>query len=171
MGDLEEKNKERVRAILATDEPYARGSSRERHYQPVSQVAEGDKVVTIVEVTLKHTGPLSAIAPAGEEVHSYQVFIHRLDDGKITGVWSYGDLHRGSPTGWMIPGLLKNALPLVKRALAITEATRGPNHVSTLIRLGDLAATYRDLGRPADALPLEERSGRVYQEPRPSPWD
>jgi ketosteroid isomerase-like protein len=47
---------------------------------------------TTVEVTLKHTGPFAGIAPTGKEVHSHQVFIHRLEDGKITDVWSYGDL-------------------------------------------------------------------------------
>jgi len=139
MGDLEEKNKERVRAMLeavdaslatgsyqATDEFYAadyvthshprshyqgnqprsedghearyrqldeaRASFGERHHQPVFQVAEGDVVVTTVEVTLKHTGPFAGIAPTGKEVHSHQVFIHRLKNGKITDVWSYGDL-------------------------------------------------------------------------------
>jgi predicted ester cyclase len=142
MGDLEEKNKQRVRAMLeavdaslatgnyqATDEFYAadcvthshprshyqgdqpasggsggghearyrqldeaRAAFGERHHQPVSQVAEGDMVVTTVEVTLKHTGPFAGIAPTGKEVHSHQVFIHRLKDEKITDVWSYGDL-------------------------------------------------------------------------------
>jgi len=139
MGDLEEKNKERVRAMLEavdaslgtgsyqeTDEFYAadcvthshprsyyqgdrprsgdghearyrqldeaRASFGERRHQPVFQVAEGDVVVTTVEVTLKHTGPFAGIAPTGKEVHSHQVFIHRLEDGKITDVWSYGDL-------------------------------------------------------------------------------
>ena len=53
--------------------------------------AEGDMVVTTVEVTLKHTGPFAGIAPTGKEVHSHQVFIHRLEDGKITDAWSYGD--------------------------------------------------------------------------------
>ncbi len=115
MGDLEEKNKERVRAMLeavdvslgagryqATDEFYAadcvthshprshyqgerprsggghdaryrqldeaRASFGKRRHQPVFQVAEGDVVVTTVEVTLKHTGPFAGIAPTGKEV-------------------------------------------------------------------------------------------------------
>jgi predicted ester cyclase len=139
MGGLEEKNKERVRAMLeavdaslatgsyhATDEFYAadcvthshprshyqgdrprsggghearhrqldeaRASFGERRHQPVFQVGEGDVVVTTVEVTLKHTGPFAGIAATGKEIHSHQVFIHRLEDGKITDVWSYGDL-------------------------------------------------------------------------------
>lgn len=139
MGDLEEQNKERVRAMLeavdaslgtgsyqATDEFYAadyvthshprshyqgdrpraegshearhrqlneaRASFGERRHQPVFQIAEGDMVVTTVEVTLKHTGSFAGIAPTGKEVHTHQVFIHRLEDGKITDIWSYGDL-------------------------------------------------------------------------------
>lgn len=139
MGDLEEKNKARVRAMLAavdaslatgnyqaTDEFYAphcvthshprsyyqggrprfgdgreeryrqfdeaRAAFGERRHEPVFQVAEGDAVVTTVEVTLKHTGLFAGIAPTGKEVHSSQVFIHRVEDGKITDVWSYGDL-------------------------------------------------------------------------------
>jgi anti-sigma regulatory factor (Ser/Thr protein kinase) len=43
-------------------------------------------------------------------------------------------------------------------ALAITEAALGPNHPHTAIRLNNLATTHRDLGRPADALPLQERA-------------
>lgn len=139
MAELEEKNKQCVRAALAavdasletgdyeeTDQFYAascmihshprshyqderprpgdahaerhrqlaeaRASFGERRHEPVFQVAEGDMVVTTVAVTLKHTGPFAGIAPTGKEVHTHQVFIHRLSDGKITDVWSYGDL-------------------------------------------------------------------------------
>jgi ketosteroid isomerase-like protein len=139
MGDLEEMNKERVRAMLSAvdaslasgsyvaadeffaadcvthshprshyqgDRPRSGGGHEERHrqldearaslgerrHEPVSQVAEGDMVVTTVEVTLKYTGPFAGIASTGKEVRSHQVFVHRLDDGKITDVWSYGDL-------------------------------------------------------------------------------
>jgi predicted ester cyclase len=69
----------------------ARASFGERRHQPAWQVAERDMVVTTVDVTLKHTGPFAGIAPTGNEIHTHQVFIHRLRDGKITDVWSYGD--------------------------------------------------------------------------------
>jgi ketosteroid isomerase-like protein len=69
----------------------ARASFGERSHQPVWQVAEGDMVVTAVDVTLKHTGPFAGISPTGREVSTHQVFIHRLRAGKITDVWSYGD--------------------------------------------------------------------------------
>jgi hypothetical protein len=49
---------------------------------------------------------------------------------------------------------------------AITETALGPDHPSTALRLGNLAATYRDLGRHADALRLEERAGQIRQRPR-----
>ena len=69
----------------------ARASFGERRHEPVFQVAEGDTVVTTVEVTLRHTGTFAGIAPTGKEVQTHQVFIHRLRGGKITDVWSYGD--------------------------------------------------------------------------------
>jgi hypothetical protein len=34
------------------------------------------------------------------------------------------------------------------------------------LRLNNLAHTYRNLGRPADALPLEERAGQIRQRSR-----
>ena len=40
----------------------------------------------------------------------------------------------------------------------ITERVFGPDHPYTAIRLGNLAATYRLVGRPADGLPLAERA-------------
>ena len=63
---------------------------------------------------------------------------------------------RRSPTAtW---GGSPTRCPWQQRALAITETALGPDHPDTAIRLGNLAVTYRDLGRPADALPLQERA-------------
>ncbi|WP_435212260.1 tetratricopeptide repeat protein [Streptomyces sp. bgisy034] len=50
------------------------------------------------------------------------------------------------------------ALPLEERALAITEASLGPDHPDTALRLNNLARTFSDLARHADALPLAERA-------------
>jgi tetratricopeptide (TPR) repeat protein len=50
------------------------------------------------------------------------------------------------------------ALGLQESALAITEADLGPNHPHTATALGNLAATYSEIGRYADALPLEQRA-------------
>lgn len=55
------------------------------------------------------------------------------------------------------------ALELRESALAMAEATLGPNHPHTALRLDHLAETYRDLGRPDDALPLEERAEAIRQ--------
>jgi tetratricopeptide (TPR) repeat protein len=50
------------------------------------------------------------------------------------------------------------ALVLRQSALAIAEATLGPDHPHTALALAHLAGTYRALGRAADALPLLERA-------------
>ena len=44
-------------------------------------------------------------------------------------------------------GRLDEALPLLQRALQITETALGPNHPTTAILLNNLAVTYRALGR------------------------
>jgi tetratricopeptide (TPR) repeat protein len=49
-------------------------------------------------------------------------------------------------------------LRLQRSALRIAETVYGPDHPTTATCLGNLAASYRKLGRPADALPLEERA-------------
>jgi tetratricopeptide (TPR) repeat protein len=51
-----------------------------------------------------------------------------------------------------------DALPLQRRALAITKATLGLKHPYTAAALGNLACTYRALERPGDALPLQLRA-------------
>ncbi|WFB08610.1 tetratricopeptide repeat protein [Streptomyces sp. LX-29] len=55
-------------------------------------------------------------------------------------------------------GRAGHALPLDERALAIAEAALGSDHPTTAVCLGNLAATYGELGRHAEALPLEERA-------------
>jgi tetratricopeptide (TPR) repeat protein len=50
------------------------------------------------------------------------------------------------------------ALPLFERALAIDEATYGPDHSTVAVSLNNLANTLRDLGRPGEALSLLERA-------------
>jgi len=55
-------------------------------------------------------------------------------------------------------GAYARALPLLEQALAITEAALGPDHPGTATAMGNLAGTYRELGRAADALPLHERA-------------
>ncbi|MFC9746836.1 tetratricopeptide repeat protein, partial [Streptomyces niveus] len=54
-------------------------------------------------------------------------------------------------------GQARQALPLDRRALAITEGALGPDHPDTAIRLGNLANTLGELGRHGEALPLDQR--------------
>jgi tetratricopeptide (TPR) repeat protein len=60
-------------------------------------------------------------------------------------------------------GNYQRARELCTVALTITEAALGPDHPDTARHLGNLAATYSDLGRPADALPLEQRALAVTE--------
>ena len=52
-----------------------------------------------------------------------------------------------------------------ERALAVTESALGLDHRDIAIRLNNLAATYHDLGRHADALPLQQRAQDDPQPP------
>lgn len=58
-------------------------------------------------------------------------------------------------------GLAGQARPLAERALAIDEATHGPDHPHVAIRLGNLAMVLQDLGQPHDAELLLERARRI----------
>ncbi|MFE1796898.1 tetratricopeptide repeat protein [Streptomyces sp. NPDC059517] len=60
-------------------------------------------------------------------------------------------------------GQAVEALPLVERALRVTEVELGPEHPDTAVRLGNLARTLSALGRYQEALPLEERALRVTE--------
>ncbi|MFE6026198.1 tetratricopeptide repeat protein [Streptomyces niveus] len=55
-------------------------------------------------------------------------------------------------------GQARQALPLVQRALTITETALGPDHPDTSICLNNVAATFSGLGRYLEALPLVQRA-------------
>ncbi|MER5619966.1 FxSxx-COOH system tetratricopeptide repeat protein, partial [Streptosporangium sp. NPDC002544] len=55
-------------------------------------------------------------------------------------------------------GQPQRAHHLASRASAIAEAAYGPDHPFVAIGLGNLAASFRDLGRPGEAMPLFERA-------------
>ncbi|MBO2466249.1 tetratricopeptide repeat protein, partial [Actinomadura violacea] len=55
-------------------------------------------------------------------------------------------------------GEYQRAHTMLTTAATISEAALGPDHPDVAISLGNLAATHRDLGRAAEALPLEERA-------------
>ncbi len=52
---------------------------------------------------------------------------------------------------------------MFQSGLQIIEAALGPDHANLAAELGNLAATYASLGRPADALPLEEWALAITQ--------
>ena len=49
---------------------------------------------------------------------------------------------------------------MLTTAAAMAETALGPDHPDIVIRLGNLAATYSDLGRPADALEAIQLTGQ-----------
>jgi tetratricopeptide (TPR) repeat protein len=55
------------------------------------------------------------------------------------------------------------ALSLQQSALAITETALGPHHSHTATMLANLAVTYGELGRHAEALALQEREAQIRQ--------
>ena len=55
-------------------------------------------------------------------------------------------------------GQHQRAHTLANRALAIAEAAYGSDHPDVAISLGNLAASFRALGRPGEAVPLFERA-------------
>ncbi len=66
------------------------------------------------------------------------------------------------------------ARPLLERALAIDEASYGPDHPNVAIRLSNLALILGDLGQPETARPLQERAGAINKAmryTRPGPPD
>ena len=53
------------------------------HYEEQETIATSDKVVSIVNVTGKHTGNFFVIPPSGNNINYRAVHIHRIVDGKI----------------------------------------------------------------------------------------
>jgi tetratricopeptide (TPR) repeat protein len=52
---------------------------------------------------------------------------------------------------------------LLKKALAIREKTRGPDHPDVELTLRNLAALYREQGRTAEAQPLYRRAPAIRE--------
>jgi steroid delta-isomerase-like uncharacterized protein len=53
--------------------------------------AEGDKVVSRIELEGTHVGPLMGIPPTGKHVKWSLISIHRIADGKIAEHWTESD--------------------------------------------------------------------------------
>jgi predicted ester cyclase len=60
-----------------------RSAFADLHYQEQETIAASDKVVSIVNVTGKHTGKFFIIPPSGNRISYRAVHIHRIVDGKI----------------------------------------------------------------------------------------
>ena len=57
------------------------------------QVAEGDKVVSIVTEQATHKGTFNGIPATGKKFMIDDVHIHRIAKGKIAEVWTYPDMY------------------------------------------------------------------------------
>jgi len=55
------------------------------------QIAEGDKVVTLLRGIGKHEGELAGIPPSGSDLDVKAVAVHRIAAGKIVEHWSAVD--------------------------------------------------------------------------------
>lgn len=55
----------------------------------------------------------------------------------------------------------------MERALAATERARGPEHHEVALRLYNLAAVLKDVGRPGDARPLLLRALAIAERELP----
>jgi len=60
-----------------------RNAFTDLHYKERDTIAAGDKVVSIVNVTGKHTGNFFIIPPTGNKINYEAVHIHRIADGRI----------------------------------------------------------------------------------------
>ena len=61
-----------------------RSAFTDLHYEEQGTIAAGNKVVSIVKVTGKHTGNFFVIPPSGNRISYQAAHIHRIsDDGKI----------------------------------------------------------------------------------------
>lgn len=56
------------------------------------QVGEGDRVVTQIRTTAKHTGPFMGMAPTGRVVELATIRIDRFVEDKIAEHWSVADM-------------------------------------------------------------------------------
>jgi len=57
-------------------------------HEVLDQVAEGDKVVTRIKASGKHTGDFLGIPPTNRDVTMEGIAVHRIADGKIVEHWS-----------------------------------------------------------------------------------
>jgi predicted ester cyclase len=61
------------------------------HHEIQDQIAEDDKVVTVLRAVGKHEGELAGISPSGNELNVKAVAVHRIEGGRIVEHWSAVD--------------------------------------------------------------------------------
>jgi len=113
---------------------------------------------SLIVITLPTTGTYTIVANtyAAGEVGEYQVEWRTATDTEQALalanqlIEQAGDLYGA--------GRHREAIPLAERALAISEAQLGPDHLSTATNLNNLAELYRSMGRYEEAEPLYQRA-------------
>jgi predicted ester cyclase len=63
----------------------------ELRFEVEDEIAEGDKVVQLVTMSGRQTGPLMGREPTGKPFAVRHVYIWRIADGKIAGHWGSRD--------------------------------------------------------------------------------
>jgi predicted ester cyclase len=61
------------------------------HFEVEDEIAEGDKVVQLVTMSGRHTGPLIGRGPTGKEFAVRHIYIWRIADDKIVEHWGSRD--------------------------------------------------------------------------------
>jgi predicted ester cyclase len=70
---------------------HLRGMFGELRFEVEDEIAEGDKVVQLVTMSGRHTGPLMRREPTGKEFAVRHIYIWRIADGKIVEHWGSRD--------------------------------------------------------------------------------
>ncbi|MER6827412.1 FxSxx-COOH system tetratricopeptide repeat protein, partial [Streptosporangium sp. NPDC000563] len=86
--------------------------------------------------------------------------IYALADRYVPGdePTELGDVLNQAAVFQSAQGVNQRAVELADRALAIAEAVYGPDHPDVARSLGNLASSFRALGRPGEAVPLFQRA-------------
>jgi predicted ester cyclase len=70
---------------------HLQGMFGELRFEVEDEIAEGDKVVQLVTMSGRHTGPLMGRKPTNKAFAVRHIYIWRIADGKIAGHWGSRD--------------------------------------------------------------------------------
>ena len=79
------------RASVRRTVEHLRRASADLSFAVEDEVAEGDKVVQLVTMSGRHTGPLVGGEPSGRRFSGRHVYIWRVADGKLIEHWGSRD--------------------------------------------------------------------------------